>query len=104
MDVAAEMSSIPLPTTDPACADAKPEPIRMGIGFSLPPGGAPSEGDISDAALVGRLRSGEGAAGETLVRRYYQPLIRYLQRLVSSEQVAQEMHQQTWLSVLEHLD
>ena len=58
----------------------------------------------SDAALVQRLRGGQTAAGETLVRKYYQPLVRYLQRLVGNDQVAEEMHQQTWLSVLEHLD
>jgi RNA polymerase sigma factor (sigma-70 family) len=57
-----------------------------------------------DALLVDRMRLGEAAAGESLVRKYYQPLVRYLQRLVGSEQLAEEMHQQTWLSVLEHLD
>ena len=64
------------------------------------------EGDPApaDASLVDRLRKGEAAAGEMLCRRYYQPLVRYLQRLVGSEQLAEEMHQQTWLSVLEHLD
>lgn len=63
------------------------------------------EGDpIPDAVLVERLRKGETGAGETLCRRYYQPLVRYLHRLVGSEQLAEEMHQQTWLSVLEHLD
>ena len=64
-----------------------------------------AEGDpIPDASLVDRLRKGETAAGEALCRRYYQPLVRYLQRLVGNEQLAEEMHQQTWLSVLEHLD
>jgi len=64
-----------------------------------------AEGDPTpDALLVDRLRKGETAAGEVLVRKYHQPLIRYLQRLVGNEQLAEEMHQQTWLSVLEHLD
>jgi RNA polymerase sigma-70 factor (ECF subfamily) len=64
-----------------------------------------AEGDPTpDALLVDRLRKGETAAGEALVRKYYQPLVRYLQRLVGNEQLAEEMHQQTWLSVLEHLD
>lgn len=39
-----------------------------------------------------------------MVRKYYQPLVRYLQRLVGNDQLAEELHQQTWLSVLEHLD
>ena len=38
-----------------------------------------------------------------LARRYYEPLTRYLQRLAGS-QAAEELHQQTWLSVLDHLD
>jgi RNA polymerase sigma factor (sigma-70 family) len=57
----------------------------------------------TDEALVQRLRSGEVAAGEVLARRYYEPLTRYLQRLAGS-QAAEELHQQTWLSVLDHLD
>src|SRR5688572_12084301 len=57
-----------------------------------------------DAALIARLRSGDGAAGETLVRRYVEPLVRYLRRLAGSDHVAEELHQQTWLSVLEHLE
>jgi RNA polymerase sigma-70 factor (ECF subfamily) len=64
-----------------------------------------NEGDSTpDTLLVERLRNGDSPAGEALVRKYYQPLVRYLQRLVGNEQLAEEMHQQTWLSVLEHLD
>src|SRR3954471_5061511 len=58
----------------------------------------------SDESLVHRLRDGENAAGEVLVERYYQPLMRYLQRLAANDHVAEELHQQTWLSVLDHLD
>jgi RNA polymerase sigma-70 factor (ECF subfamily) len=58
----------------------------------------------SDEALVRLLRQGEVSAGETLSRRYAQPLVRYLQRLTRSDQLAEELHQQTWLSVLEHVD
>jgi RNA polymerase sigma-70 factor (ECF subfamily) len=39
-----------------------------------------------------------------LARRYALPLLRYLQRLLRSDQLAEELHQQTWLSVLEHVD
>jgi RNA polymerase sigma-70 factor (ECF subfamily) len=38
-----------------------------------------------------------------LARRYYEPLTRYLQRVAGAE-VAEELHQQTWLSVLDHID
>ena len=58
----------------------------------------------SDESLVLRLREGETAAGETLVKRYHTSLMRYLQRLTRDDHVAEELHQQTWLSVLDHLD
>lgn len=57
----------------------------------------------SDETLVGHVRTGQAASAEELVRRYYQPLQRYLHRLCGNEQVAEELQQQTWLSVLEHL-
>lgn len=66
-----------------------------------PPG--PVAPAVSDEALVRRLRNGEVAAGETLAKRHYEPLLRYLQRL-GGGQLAEELYQQTWLSVLEHLD
>jgi RNA polymerase sigma-70 factor (ECF subfamily) len=59
---------------------------------------------ISDEALVSRLRGGDAPAGEELVRRHCRPLLRYLQRLAGSDQLAEELHQQAWLSVLDHLD
>jgi len=58
---------------------------------------------ISDEALVERLRQGEAPAGDELVRRHYPALIRYLHRLTGSQGAADELHQQTWMSVLEHL-
>ena len=59
--------------------------------------------EASDEALAKRLRDGDASAGETLCRRHHEPLMRYLQRLVGG-QVAEELYQQTWLSVLDHLD
>jgi RNA polymerase sigma-70 factor (ECF subfamily) len=67
-------------------------------------GGAPAGQGPADEVLVRRLRGGEAAAGETLVRRYQAPLLRYLRRLSGDEHVAEELLQATWLSVLEHLD
>jgi RNA polymerase sigma-70 factor, ECF subfamily len=72
-------------------------PLRLGSDV------APSV-HASDEVLVQRLRDGDELAGEALVERYCQPLMRYLQRLGGSEQVAEELHQQTWLSVLDHID
>jgi len=57
----------------------------------------------SDDSLVELLRGGDMKAAEQLVRRYREALVRYLQRLSRSEQLAEELHQQTWLSVLEHI-
>jgi RNA polymerase sigma-70 factor, ECF subfamily len=88
METTARMSSLRL--TIPS--DRRP--VDQGEGVA----------DVPDATLIQRLRDGQTAAGEALVRKYYQPLVRYLQRLVGNDQVAEEMHQQTWLSVLEHLD
>jgi RNA polymerase sigma-70 factor (ECF subfamily) len=56
----------------------------------------------SDEALLKRMQTGDMSAGEQLVRRYHQPLVRYLHRLCRDEQLAEELQQQTWLSVLEH--
>jgi RNA polymerase sigma-70 factor (ECF subfamily) len=64
----------------------------------------PASQPVADETLVQRLRQGDTHAGEVLAGRYAQPLVRYLQRLVHSDQLAEELHQQTWLSVLEHLD
>lgn len=58
----------------------------------------------SDESLAISLRNRDLSAGDELVRRYQQPLLRYLQRLSGNDQVAEELHQQTWLSVLDHID
>jgi RNA polymerase sigma-70 factor, ECF subfamily len=65
---------------------------------------APVIEPISDEELLRRLRDGEPSAGETLARRYYPSLMRYLVRVAGSNHVAEELLQQTWLSVLEHID
>lgn len=59
---------------------------------------------LPDEVLIKRLRAGESAAGEELVKRYAQPLLAYLHRLCGSVSLAEDVHQQTWLSVLEHVD
>jgi RNA polymerase sigma-70 factor (ECF subfamily) len=50
------------------------------------------------------LRDASTSAGEVLVKRYYESLMRYLQRLAANDHLAEELHQQTWLSVLDHLE
>ena len=70
-----------------------------------PPDGAGKNvaGEVPDEVLVRRFRDGDMAAGDKLVARYHAPLMRYLQRLVGAE-AAEELHQQAWLSVLDHVD
>src|SRR5687767_7554617 len=78
--------------------------VGPGVGGMRAAVGADSPaGPIADEVLVDRLRAGDVAAGETLCKRYAQPLLRYLQRL-AGEGMAEELHQQTWLSVLDNLE
>src|SRR6185503_2847585 len=73
-----------------------------GAGTSSPPQAAATV--PTDEELVERLRDGSATAGELLVKRYFQPLMRYLVRIVGSDHLAEELHQQTWLSVLDHIE
>ena len=73
---------------------AKTPALESAVSVSIP---------MTDEALLQRVRAGDLSAGDALVRRYAQPLLRYLQRLVGDDS-AEELHQQTWLSVLDNLD
>jgi RNA polymerase sigma-70 factor, ECF subfamily len=59
---------------------------------------------VTDEELVRRLRDGDDWAGEDLAKRHGSSLLRFLQRLVHSDHLAEELHQQTWISALENLD
>jgi RNA polymerase sigma-70 factor (ECF subfamily) len=72
----------------PGLADTRPADARL---------------SISDEGLLTRVRAGDASAGDALVGRYAEPLLRYLRRLVGDDH-AEELHQQTWLSVLDNLD
>lgn len=65
---------------------------------------APTVEGPADELLVQRMRRGDASAGDVLVRRYHQPLLRYLHRLAGSGHIAEELLQATWLSVLEHIE
>jgi RNA polymerase sigma-70 factor, ECF subfamily len=58
----------------------------------------------TDESLVIRLRDGDSGAGDVLVKRYHPALIRYLHRLSGSDHMAEELHQLTWVSVLDHIE
>lgn len=79
-------------------------PMRLATAKDASGPSQPAPPVVSDDQLVERLRHGETAAGEVLVGRHCQALLRYLHRLTGSEHTAEELHQQTWMSVLEHLD
>ncbi len=81
-----------LETADPASASMK-----------IVPADVPAAGE-SDESLVMRLRGGDSNAGDVLVKRYHPALIRYLHRLAGTDHMAEELHQQTWLSVLDHIE
>ena len=72
-------------------------PVRPALTGTI---AAPAE---TDDVLVGRLRQGDVVAGDELVARYHRPLMPYLQWLTGAD-AAEDLHQQTWLSVLDHLD
>jgi RNA polymerase sigma-70 factor (ECF subfamily) len=78
--------------------------LSVSLRASTSPAFAAAIEPISDEELLRRLRGGETSAGETLARRYYPALMRYLVRVAGSNHVAEELLQQTWLSVLEHID
>ena len=57
-----------------------------------------------DGQLVRRLRDGDLTAGDALVDRHTALLLGYLRKLCRNAAVAEELHQATWVSALEHLD
>lgn len=93
VSVGADAGAAGLPAGAAGAVDGAAGDLARDVARATPP----------DEVLVQRLRDGEATAGEVLARRYYEPLTRYLQRLAGS-QAAEELHQQTWLSVLDHLD
>jgi RNA polymerase sigma-70 factor (ECF subfamily) len=58
----------------------------------------------TDAEQLSRLRSGDEEAFVMLVARYHQPLLRLARSIVSSEAVAEEVVQDTWLGVVRGID
>ncbi len=58
----------------------------------------------SDEAIMLRLAGGESRAATELIGRHGQAVGRYLQRLLGDELAAEELLQQTWLSILENSD
>src|SRR5471032_1664656 len=54
----------------------------------------------SDEALLARYRAGDGAAFELLYARHRQGLYRFLVSLSNKVELAEEVYQETWLSLI----
>jgi RNA polymerase sigma-70 factor (ECF subfamily) len=57
-----------------------------------------------DVELLGRLRGGDEEAFVMLVTRYQQPMLRLARSMVSSQSVAEEAVQDTWMGVVRGID
>jgi RNA polymerase sigma-70 factor, ECF subfamily len=57
-----------------------------------------------DVELLGRIRGGDEGAFVTLVDRYHQPMLRLARSMVSSQAVAEEAVQDTWLGVVRGIE
>lgn len=57
-----------------------------------------------DARLVAALRAGDEQAFRDLVRRYHASLVRLASASVSTQAVAEEVAQETWLAVIRGID
>ncbi len=87
------MTDEPTPGADDPSPDDLAAAGPAGPAFSGP----------TDEELAVRLRGGDISAGRILVDRFYPVLSRYLRRLVNNDHTAEELLQQTWVSVLEHI-
>jgi len=57
-----------------------------------------------DAELLGRLRNGDEGAYVMLVARYQQPMLRLARSMVPSQEVAEEVVQDTWMGVVRGIE
>lgn len=58
----------------------------------------------TDAELLGRLRNGDEEAFVLLVGRYQEPMLRLARSMVTSQSVAEEAVQDTWMGVVRGID
>jgi RNA polymerase sigma-70 factor, ECF subfamily len=84
----------------------RPAPVRMGLIPAIVPRLARNDSSAGDAdeALVARLRAGEEQAFVLLVSRHHAAMLRLARSFVSSDAVAEEVIQDTWLGVLRGID
>lgn len=58
---------------------------------------------VADEEIVGRIRQGETELFETIMRRYNQPLFRVARSIVGDDLEAEDVLQETYVKVFEHL-
>src|SRR5918911_384712 len=59
---------------------------------------------LPDAEIVERVRAGETALYEVLMRRHNQRLFRTIRSVVNDDGEAEDILQETWVRAYEHLD
>ncbi len=76
------------------------------MGPSSPRTGTPDEAHATDrdASLLPALRAGDEEAFVAIVTRYHASLTRVARAYVSTDAVAEDVVQETWLAVIEGLD
>ena len=76
------------------------------MGPSSPRTGTPAEAHATDrdASLLPALRAGDEEAFATLVSRYHASLKRIARMYVSTDAVAEDVVQETWLAVIDGID
>lgn len=95
-------SAAQLKLSETSQSEPASEHVSAGVGGLTAHGAGSTE--PTDDFLVAAIRAGDRKAGERLVARHHDSLFRYLYRTVGSTYLAEELLQQAWLSVLEHLD
>lgn len=58
---------------------------------------------MSDEELINRIRQGDEAAGEELIRRYYASVLRYCRYRCGNRETAEELTQDTFLRLFKYL-
>ena len=85
---------------------AEPAPMTMRSNLSAMGGSSQKQrlryarAVENEASLVARLRSGDESAFRALIEMYHAMLVRVARMYVSSQAVAEEVAQETWLAVL----
>ena len=59
---------------------------------------------ISDVEVIERIRGGEAAMYELIMRRYNQRLYRIVRSVVQDDREAEDVLQEAWVQIYEHLD